>query len=596
MLKKFLLNALSSFVGAWIAIVVFGVVAVIVAVGMIAKIGSSQPTEEVKKHSVLKLDLSGEIVETDRPVAPNYNQIITGNFDQPLALNSLVKAIGEGATNKNIEAIYLDIAGISASPATLDAIRTALSDFKKSGKKIYAYADSYSMGDYYVASVADSIFANPNGMISLTGPASVNFYFKNLLDKVGIEMQIVKVGTFKSAVEPYIMNEMSQPARAQLDTLFGNMWNYIRTEICKNRNSLTPQKIDSLIIKNNINFAPMSEVVKSGLVDKAVYRREMDVRLADIAGVDIDNINYVSASTLLMETDWATAYTSKNQVAVLYATGEIAEGNPNGIDCETLVPEIIKLADDKSVKGMVLRVNSPGGSVFGSSQIAEALAYFQSKGKPLAVSMGDYAASGGYWISCMSDIIYADALTITGSIGIFGMFPTCEELAHKLGVNPQIVSATPGADFPSLFKKMDDRQMSVLQEYINRGYDEFINRVAAGRKMNTAKVRLIAEGRVWDGQTAKKIGLIDKIGTLDEAVTWVAKKAEIEDNYDACVYPRYEPNFWSMLPTQMGMADTHILIGHLLGVSDDELTVKFISSLLSRKPMQARMIPLDVKL
>lgn len=595
MLKKFLLNTLSSFVGAWIALAVFGVVAVIVVVGMIARIGSSEPSEEVKKHSVLKLELAGEIVETDKAVVPDYRQLMSGKFDQPLSLSSLVKAINEGADNKHIEALYLDINGIGASPATLDALRAALLDFRKSGKKIYAYADGYSTGDYYVATVADSIFANPDGMINLTGPGSVSFYFKSLLDKVGVQMQIVKIGTFKSAVEPYIMDEMSQPARAQLDTLFGNMWSYLRDEMCQQRKALTPAKIDSLIVRDNINFAPMEKVEQVKLVDKLAYRREMDGKFANLVGVDEDDLNYVSASTLLQQTDWGSAYVSKKQVAVLYATGEIAEGSPDGINCETLVPEIIKLADDDNVKAMVLRVNSPGGSVFGSAQIADALAYFQKKGKPLAVSMGDYAASGGYWISCCSDRIFADPLTITGSIGIFGMFPTCEELANKLGVYPQVVSATPSATFPSLFKKMDENQMAVLQDYIDRGYDSFIIRVATGRKMSKQQVERIAEGRVWDGMTAQKLGLVDQLGGIDDAVKWVAAKAKLDDNYDACIYPQYEPNFWSMLPSQIGANSRTILISRLLGVDDDLATARMIATLLGQNPIQARMPMFDVR-
>ncbi|MDE6681938.1 MAG: signal peptide peptidase SppA, partial [Muribaculaceae bacterium] len=325
------------------------------------------------------------------------------------------------------------------------------------------------------------------------------------------------------------------------------MWGFMREKICENRKKLTPEKIDSLINVVSITFAPVEDAVKSGLVDKAVYERTMDLRFAKLVGKKKDDLNFVSPSDLVASSEFNAGMGGKNQIAVLYATGEIVDGSSSGINFEKLVPTITKLAEDDDVKGLVLRVNSPGGSAFGSDQIGEALDYFKSKGKPLAVSMGDYAASGGYWISCGADVIYADPLTITGSIGIFGLIPNGELLLEKIGVNPQFAGTNPQADFPTLYKPMDERQLQVVQKNVERGYDRFINRVAKGRKMPVQKVREIAEGRVWDAMKAKKIGLVDNLGNLEDAITWTAKKASVDGKYNLVVYPDFKPSFWNMV-------------------------------------------------
>ncbi len=421
MLKKFFLNFLSSFVGAWVALGLFCLAAVIVVISLVGKMGASMATdtERVRSNSVLTINLDGVIAE--RETAPDFSPVnlINGDLSVPASLNGLVAAIGEAKDNKDVRMIYLKCNGVAASPATLHALRDALVDFKESNKKIYAYGNSFGLGDYYVASVADSLFLNPAGAMSVNGMSSMVPYFKELLDKVGVQMQVVKVGTFKSAVEPYISNEMSAPARAQLDTLYGNIWNFITAEICKSRR-LTEENFSKLINQDVMMLQDAKFAEKNKVVDKIVYERTMDDRIASALGVDKKKVNYISPAILNASSSFGIEYASSNQIAVLYAVGEIMEGSKTGINCEVLVPVITRLADDDDVKGLVLRVNSPGGSVFGSDLIGEALNYFKSKGKPLAVSMGDYAASGGYWISCQADRIFSDPLTITGSIGIFG--------------------------------------------------------------------------------------------------------------------------------------------------------------------------------
>ena len=592
MLKKFFMNALSSFVGAWVAILLLGAVVTIVVLGIAGSMVTGSETVSVKSRSVLELKLEGAIMERETADAPNPMQLMQGDFEQPQSLDAIVEALKIAAENKNIAALYLNCGAVSASPATLNAIREALLEFKKSGKKIYAYGDALFTGSYFVASEADRIYLNPAGELSMRGLGSTSLYFKNLLDKLGVTFQVVKVGSFKSAVEPYIMDEMSQPARAQLDTMFNNMWGFIREKISESRKGVTPALIDSLVSLRNITFAPASLAVESGLVDSLLYGREINDRLAQLVGVEKEKLNKVSPSILLGQTPWASSYTSKNQVAVLYACGDIADGNDKQINFEKLVPVIVRLAENENVKGMVLRVNSPGGSVFGSDQIGEALDYFMKKGKPLAVSMGDYAASGGYWISCCADKIFADPMTVTGSIGIYGLIPEFAGPLSKIGVSPQTVSTNPSADFPSGMKPMDERQLGVMQQYVDRGYDKFVSRVAKGRKMSKERVKAIAEGRVWDGIMARRIGLVDSLGGLDKAVDWTAGKAGISDRYEVAAYPQVEPNFWTIVAKQGGFGTSLISSG--LKDNFEVLAEAYVRRILARERLQARMPEISV--
>lgn len=592
MLKRFILNALSSFVGAWIALGLFMLTAVMLVFAIIgnAALSGAKESEQLKSRSILKIKIDGPVIEREMAVEPDLMSVLQGDLETPQTLDVIVESIREAAENEDIVAIYLDCGIPSAGGATLDAIRQELVNFKKETegrKKIIAYGESYSQGAYYVASAADEVYMNPAGMLDLRGMSVSSFYLKNLLDKLGVEMQVVKVGTYKSAVEPYIMQEMSDPARAQLDTLLNDMWGYMRTQIASGRKGLTAQKIDSLINNEGIAFAKSDRLVKAGLIDSLFYDRQIKKRLADISGREIKKLNMVSPKTLVMQTPWSDSYGKKNRIAVLFAEGEIADGNSNQINYEDLVPVIIDLADDEKVKGMVLRVNSPGGSVFGSEQIGEALDYFQSKGKPLAVSMGDYAASGGYWISACADRIFADPLTITGSIGIFGMIPNVKGTLDKIGVNIASVSTNPDANFPSVFKPMTDSQRQLMQRYVDRGYEDFTSRVAKGRKMKLDAVLKIAEGRVWSASAAVNLGLVDELGHLQAAIDWTASKAGIKNDYNVAAYPQVEPNIWSMM--QFGSVSISALRQAKMAGNEDVLKTYLLERVLSRTHIQARM-------
>lgn len=594
MLKKFFLNILSSFVGTMVAIGLCGLALVFLVIGLIARAGLSSETSSVKGRSVLVIDLSGTISESERTPEMDLQELVMSQgISKPQALNVLVKAIEEAAANKNVKAVYIKCGGVNASPATLSALRASLVDFKKSGKKIFAYGDSMTQGDYFVATAADSLFLNPDGSVAIQGIGSTTMFFKGLFDKIGIKFTAIKVGTYKSAVEPYIQETMSEPARAQLDTLFNTMWDVVRGDMAGSR-GIKPERIDSLIDRDYIFLGQGSEARKAKLVDALVYEREMDSRIASLIGEKkTDDVNFITPQIMVGTTSFGKA--SGKQVAVLYAEGEIQEATEGGINCHKLVPVIVKLADDDDVKALVLRVNSPGGSVFGSQQIAEALNYFKSKGKPFVVSMGDYAASGGYWISADADRIFANALTITGSIGIFGLIPDASELASKLGVGIETVATSPDALFPNLLKSLTPGQTEALQKMINQGYDQFIARVANGRKLPEQKVRAIAEGRVWSGIAAKELGLVDEIGGVGEAVKWAAKKANLGDNYGVGLYPETESSIWDLLSATGTISATAKFeqLG-IAGVPVPAMRKAWI--MLQRKPEQALMVPVKVYL
>lgn len=584
MLKNFLKNALSSFVGAWFAIFLFLLGMGMLLLGIIGSMATKEMTR-MSGHSVMRIVLSGSIIEAETEPQIDMMMLMTGQLDKPQTLQTLLNAIEIAKQNPNVEALFLECQGASASPATLNALRNGIKDFKSSGKRVFAYADNFTMGDYYVATIADEVYLNPGGSLNLQGLNGVSLYFKDLLDKIGIDVQTVRVGSFKSAVEPFTSNEMSEPARLQLDSLYTEMWDYILNGISKETN-VPAANIDTLV--NNFLF--LDDAIKAKtthLVKNTEYYWEVLKHISDYVGVERDKLNFVSPEIVAGKPNYNV--NADHQIAVLYAVGEIGEFEGAGINCHKLVPLIIQLADNEKIDGMVLRVNSPGGSVFGSEQIGEALDYFQSKGKPLAVSMGDYAASGGYWISAGGDIIFADPLTITGSIGIFGMVPNIGKLANNIGVHPQLVGTNPNVLFPSIFYPMDEQQQAHLQANVERGYDKFITRVAQGRKKTPEYIKSIAEGRVWNAIKAQELGLVDQLGGLQEAINWVGGKIH-EDNYTVVPYPVPQPTFWGMLMESSMGANTEVkeIVDKMSAPQFDEKIIMFTRWFLNLNQVQAR--------
>ena len=554
MMKKFILIVCGSFVGAFLAFL-FMVFAMIMSFAIMGSMGmGGKKSASVSKHSILKIDLGTDISERGGSEALDMMSLLQGNMPNSLGLNTAISAIENAAENDKVEGIYLECNGISAAPATLKALRRALKEFKKSGKWIAAYGyEGINQADYYLASVADSIFLNPVGAVDLHGMASVTPYMKKLFDKIGVEMQVVRVGTFKSAVEPYMLEDMSDANRLQQEHYLGTIWKEMLDSIAADR-KLQYDALNSLCDSVIVTF-PAQGLIKNKLVDKLVYKNEMENILRARTDVDKkDDLNYVCPEDLASSLEDETF---GDHIAVVYAVGEIdgsssLMSSEEGINSEKLSETIHKLMDDDHVKGMVLRVNSPGGSAFGSEQIWKAVMDFKAKGKPVAVSMGDYAASGGYYISCCADHIFAERTTITGSIGIFGIIPSYNELLeNKLGVHMASVKTNVNADMGATSEKLTPAQLAAMQNMVNEGYELFTKRCADGRHVTQDSIKQIAEGRVWDGITAKQIGLVDEFGGIREAVAWVAKKANMGDDYKTQNYPSFEDQFMALLDKYM---------------------------------------------
>ena len=557
MMKKFILIVCGSFVGAFLAFLIFMFTAMAMSFAIFGSMGSSGAKKAiVTDHSILKIDLGTTIEERGGDAALDMLSMLSnGGMPSPsLGLNTLVSSIENAAKNDKVEGIYIECNGVSAAPATLQTLYRALKDFKKSGKWIVAYGyEGINQADYYLASVADSIYLNPVGAVDLHGMASVTPYMKKLLDKVGVEMKIVRVGTFKSAVEPYMLDDMSEANRLQQEHYLGAIWNELRDSIAAGR-KLQSAALNTLCDSVIVTFTP-TQLMQAKLVDKLVYHNEMEDLLRARTKVDKgDDLNYIEPADLSDDLETAA---SGDHIAVVYAVGEIdgatsMYSSEEGINSEKLSETIHDLMKDDNVKGMVLRVNSPGGSAFGSEQIWKAVMDFKAAGKPVAVSMGDYAASGGYYISCCADRIFAERTTITGSIGIFGMLPDASELIeNKLGVHMASVKTNENADLGAMGKKFTPSQLAAFQNMVNQGYELFTQRCADGRHVTQDSIKQIAEGRVWDAITAKQIGLVDEFGGIAEAVNWVANKAKMGKDPKTQNYPALEDPFLTMLDKYM---------------------------------------------
>ncbi|MDE6488573.1 MAG: signal peptide peptidase SppA, partial [Paramuribaculum sp.] len=491
------------------------------------------------------ITLGGTVVDRETPV--NLMEQLYSNAEKAVALTDIVDAIYEAKDDNRIKGIYLECEGANMGLAQAQAIIKALSEFRKSGKWVYSYADSYTQTDYYVASVADSVFINPIGMLDIHGLSATTMFYKGLMEKLGIEAQVVKVGTYKSAVEPFLLSGMSDANREQQELFLGSIWDYVRNKIATNRNI----KADSInIIADSFTFTKQADYyLKHGLVDGLKYRHQMSTVLASETGkaddpdfIAFDDYVSLSKSPLLNKSG------KGSKIAVLYAVGDIVDSGSEGISASAIVPEIMKIAKDETVDGLILRVNSGGGSAFASEQIWEAFEQFKKlcPKKPFYVSMGDMAASGGYYISCGANRIYAEPVTLTGSIGIFGIIPNLQPLMkEKLGVNVETVQTNSGS-FPTLLQPMTDGQKAAMQSYVNNGYELFVARCAAGRHKTVAQIKAVAEGRVWDGQTALKHGLVDKLGGLDMAINDMAAEIGAED-YFTENYPEVKVKWWEML-------------------------------------------------
>ena len=549
-MKNFLKTTLAVFV----ALILFTIISGIVSISMLGAIASMGSTETtLQDNSILKINLTGTLTERVNEESLEYLLAQANNQPTPLGLNDLRSSLKKAATSDKIKALYLNCGSLSASPASAQELRTLIENFKtESGKPVYAYGDNYSQSAYWIASIADTLILNPQGTIGLVGMATQIPFFHEALDKLGVKMEIFKVGTFKSAVEPYILDEMSEPNRLQNEKMLSSMWTEIVEDIASSR-AISANDINQHIDKGLV-FSEANDIRNQGFIDLIKYENEVTALLKEQFGEDI---KFVSLSK--MKNVPSTEKFSMNKVAVLYATGEIDAGSEGEMNSNDIVKELNKLANNDDVKAVVLRVNSPGGSAFGSEQMWFAAKQLRAK-KPLIVSMSDYAASGGYYMSCIADTIVAQPTTLTGSIGIFGMFPNFAGVTDKIGVNFSTVKTNDIADLGNTMRPMTDSERAIIQNHVNRGYELFISRCAEGRNTSNDEIKLVAEGRVWTGSDALSIGLVDVLGGLDEAIAIAAAKAELTDNYAVAEYPKQKDVFTKLIEDLTGETLTSIIL------------------------------------
>lgn len=518
----------ASTLGFFVGLMLAGVIAIVFMIGMVAGLSSNSQAVYTPKaeNSVFKIAFEGDIRESaeENP----FTNLLTGR-EPDLSLRDLLKSIRHAKEQESVKGIYLDMGVFSGGTASLDAVRRALMDFKESGKFIVAYADNYTQGGYYLASVADKIYLNPQGILGLTGLSSRTMFYKGLLQKIGVEMMVFKVGTYKGAVEPFIADKLSDANREQITSYQNSIWGNITKGIAKSRN-ITVEDVNRFADEGAF-FASPEKAVEYKLIDELKYRSEVEKYLIEQSGQTGDKLKTVGLSN--MKNVKKTEREYRNKIAIVYAEGEITQqiisspysGNFPCIS-EKINDDLRKLADNKDVKAVVLRINSPGGSAYTSEQIWKQV-YELKKKKPVVVSMGSVAASGGYYIASGASKIIAEPNTLTGSIGIFGMFPNTAGLFNKLALTTDIVKTNRYADFGDPARPMTDDEKALIQGYIERGYDTFLTRCAEGRGVSKADIDSIGQGRVWTGEQALKIGLVDELGGIERAVELAGELAEI---------------------------------------------------------------------
>lgn len=522
-MKEFFKYVFATVVG----IILTGVFTFILFFLMLIAIGMSSGGSSVAKHSVLKLDLAGTISE--RAEENPFAEIFGNDLLKEQGLDDLVAAIRNAAVNDRVEGIYIQGGALATDYASAQELRKAILDFKKSKKFVIAYGEQYSQLAYYIATAADTILLNPNGMVDLHGIAAEPIFYKDLLDKIGVKMQVFRVGTYKSAVEPFIATEMSEANREQITSYVNDIWSFISKDIAASR-KLQVAQINQFA-DNYIVLSDTKDLVKNKLVDQLVYIDEVRDKLRALSGKD--KVSFVRPTDLI-DADVETMKALDDHIAVYYAAGEIVDqsttsafGSETEIVGKDVVKDLDELAQNEKVKAVVLRVNSPGGSAFASEQMWRAVQKLRQQ-KPVVVSMGGLAASGGYYLSCGADYIFADPTTITGSIGIFGLIPDASGLlTEKLGLHFDVVKTNESSDFGTMSRAFNPAESAALQSYIERGYSLFLNRVSTGRKKPTAQIDSIAQGRVWTGNQALGIGLVDKLGTLNDAIAEAARRANL---------------------------------------------------------------------
>lgn len=584
--RKFWRVVFGSMLGFFFSMILISILYMVMLISMIGTLASaSKETASIKNNSVLLLNLNQTVAE--RVIETPFDKFNT--YNSQIGLNDILACIKNAGTDPKIKGIYLNSATVSASPASVKEIHDALVQFKKYGKFVYAYSDVLAQNGYYLASVADKIILNPAGSLDFKGYAFQVMFYKGLIDKLGVDVQILRHGQFKSAVEPYMLDKMSEANREQLTVLSNSLWKVFVDDISAARKI----PVDSLnAIADNLLCATPEDALRLKMVDQLGYPGDMEELLKSKLNVGEDeDINFVTISKYKKAVTNDTKAAAK--IAVVYAVGEIHDGkgdNSRGIYSESFIKEFKKAYKDKEVKAIVLRINSPGGSALASENIWREIENAKKAGKIVVTSMGDYAASGGYYIACNSNYIIAQPNTLTGSIGVFGMIPSFQNfLKNKLGVTVDVVKTNQHADYGTALRPLDETELATVQTSIEQIYSTFTKRVADGRKMTVAQVDSIGQGRVWAGVDALNLGLVDKLGNMDDAIDKAAELAKIS-NYSIVYYPKQKDWFTLLFSNEDDIeAALKAKLGRLY------FTYEGIDRILNQEGVQAR-IPMEISI
>lgn len=578
-MANFVKQTFASLVGSLLGLFIFfGIGTTGLLLLLIAATFSREPEPVVKDKSFLVFDLSTKITEGQPNSGQLFQQVISGNYQKQISLRALVDTINKAKNDKRILGIYLDASKASQGEAegfaTLREIRRSLEKFRDSGKKIFAYGTNWGEKGYYLSSVANTVAINPLGGMEINGFSSQPMFLAGAFEKYGVGVQIVRVGKFKGAVEPFVLKKLSPENRTQLQVLLNDLWSEWRTTVGKTR-KITPQQLQQIADNQALLLADRAKA--NGLVDKVAYADEVIADLKKLTGSKKEDKSFRQISLAqYAKTRDASSQTkrrSKNKVAVVYAEGAIVDGNGENeqIGGDRFAKIFRSIRQDKNIKAVVLRINSPGGSATASEVMQREIRLTQ-KLKPVVVSMGDVAASGGYWIAVDSNRIFAEPNTVTGSIGVFGSIFNIQELANDNGITWDSVKTGRYADTQGVSRPKSPQELAIYQRIVNSTYDVFLNKVAKGRNLPKAKVVEIAQGRVWSGTRAKQIGLVDEIGGLDKAIAHSAKLAKLGNNWQLKEYPRlssFEERFFGVAREEVSAIITQQksqeLLSHPLG-------------------------------